>query len=136
MIDLDGFKEHLTRQGYKPETVRVYCSDLSTYSKAFDDITAADLLEYAKIVKRKLYGGELSEHSSCRKITAIRKYCDFIGFDWKTALPKDRRIKKSKSPKKKTLEEVMADIDRYNKKHGARLSYGKYKAMEKRGLIE
>ena len=40
-------------------------------------------------------------------------------------------LKKSKArpAKKKTIDDIMKEVDEYNREHGTHLTYGKYKAM-------
>lgn len=40
-----------------------------------------------------------------------------------------KRKSKPKAPKKKTLDEVLADLNEYNRTHGTHLTYGKYQDM-------
>ena len=137
MIDIDGFKEYLIEKKRGRKAIQTYCSDLRGYSKEFDEISEMNLASYAKMLKQQFYNGELSEATAGRKKTTLRKYCDFIGYDWKTALPirKQGRSQKPKPTPKKTLEEVVLDVEQYNKKHGTRLSYGKYKVLQMQGKI-
>lgn len=40
-----------------------------------------------------------------------------------------KAAKRKKQPKKQTLDELLAEINEYNKTHGTHLTYGKYQAM-------
>ena len=135
MIDIEGFREYLIQKKYGKQAVRVYCSDLRGYYRIFDEITEPNLMEYAKMLKKRFFNGELSEATEVRKRATLRKYCDFIGYDWKTALPIRRQGRKPKPTPKKTLEEVVLDVEQYNKEHGTRLTYGKYKVLQRQGKI-
>ena len=137
MIDIEGFKKYLIEKKRGRKAIQTYCSDLRGYSKEFDEISEMNLASYAKMLKQQFYNGELSEATAGRKKTTLRKYCDFIGYDWKTALPirKQGRSQKPKPTPKKTLEEVVLEIERYNKEHGTRLSYGQYKALQRQGRL-
>lgn len=45
------------------------------------------------------------------------------------------KTKRRRKKPKKTFDEVLRDVDAYNKKHGTHLSYGKYKALERQGKL-
>lgn len=40
-----------------------------------------------------------------------------------------KSAKRKKQPKKQTLDEVLAELNEYNKTHGTHLTYGKYQEM-------
>ena len=43
----------------------------------------------------------------------------------------DAKVKKLKNtPKKQTLDDVLAELNEYNRTHGTHLTYGKYQAMK------
>ncbi len=42
----------------------------------------------------------------------------------------NQKSKNKKTPKKQTLDEVLAELNEYNRTHGTHLTYGKYQAMK------
>ena len=46
-----------------------------------------------------------------------------------------KRKAEKQAKKRKTLANIISDIERYNSEHGTRLSYGKYIAMKEMGKI-
>lgn len=141
MIDIDGFRKYLIQRGLSKHSIQKYCISLKQYSEKSSEITEEDLAAYVL----SLYDSGLKSSSIERKKTALRAYCGFIGVPIGETLRKKQggsRIhkkteldQKPKPTPKKTLEEVVFDVERYNKEHGTRLSYGKYKVLQMQGRI-
>lgn len=141
MIDIDGFRKYLIQRGLSKHSIQKYCISLKQYSEKSSEITEEDLAEYVL----SLYDSGLKSSSIERKKTALRAYCDFIGVPIGETLRKKQggsRMhketeldQKPKPTPKKTLEEVVLDVEQYNKEHGTRLTYGKYKALQMQGRI-
>ena len=141
MIDIDGFKEYLIQRGLSKYSIQKYCISLKQYSEKSSEITEEDLAAYVL----SLYDSGIKSSSIERKKTVLRAYCDFIGVPIGETLRKKQggsRMhketeldRKPKPTPKKTIEEVVLDVERYNKEHGTRLSYGKYKVLQMQGRI-
>ena len=78
----------------------------------------------------------LHDADNSRKICAVcgkefyshfptAKYCSKECRD----VVKKKASQKKEAPKKKTLDEVLADLAEYNRTHGTHLTYGKYQDM-------
>ena len=91
-----------------------------------------------------LRGNLLEKCAKCHlhDINNARRICAECGKEFFSPYPnikfcskkcKDINKQKPKQPKKvqkkKTLDEVLADLDEYNKTHGTHLTYGKYQDM-------
>lgn len=141
MIDIDGFRKYLIQRGLSKSSIQKYCISLKQYSEKSSEITEEDLAAYVL----SLYDSGIKSSSIERKKTVLRAYCGFIGVPIGETLRKKqdgRRIhkkteldQKPKPTPKKTLEEVVLDVEQYNKQHGTRLTYGKYKVLQKQGRI-
>ena len=141
MIDIEGFRKYLIKRGLSKYSIQKYCISLKQYSEKSSEITEEDLAAYVL----SLYDSGIKSSSIERKKTVLRAYCGFIGVPIGETLRKKqggRRIhkkteldQKPKPTPKKTLEEVVLDVEQYNKQHGTRLTYGKYKVLQKQGRI-
>lgn len=142
MIDIEGFRKYLIQRGLSKDSIQKYCISLKQYSEKSSEITEEDLAAYVL----SLYDSGITSSSIEHKKTALRAYCGFIGVPIGETLRRKkqdgRRIhkkteldQKPKPTPKKTLEEVVLEVEQYNKKHGTRLSYGKYKVLQMQGRI-
>ena len=141
MIDIDGFRKYLIQRGLSKSSIQKYCTYLKQYSEKSSEITEEDLAAYVL----SLYDSGIKSSSIERKKTVLRAYCGFIGVPIGETLRKKQggsRMhketeldQKPKPTPKKTLEEVVLDVEQYNKQHGTRLTYGKYKVLQKQGRI-
>ena len=141
MIDIDGFRKYLIQRGLSKSSIQKYCISLKQYSEKSSEITEEDLAAYVL----SLYDSGLKSSSIERKKSALRAYCGFIGVPIGETLRRKQSVRrickkteldqKPKPTPKKTLEEVVLDVEQYNKQHGTRLTYGKYKVLQKQGRI-
>lgn len=143
MIDIDGFRKYLIQRGLSKHSIQKYCISLKQYSEKSSEITEEDLAAYVL----SLYDSGLKSSSIERKKSALRAYCGFIGVPIGETLRRKQSVRrickkteldqkpKPTSTPKKTLEEVVLDVEQYNKEHGTRLSYGKYKVLQMQGRI-
>lgn len=141
MIDIEGFRKYLIQRGLSKYSIQKYCISLKQYSEKSSEITEEDLAAYVL----SLYDSGIKSSSIERKKTVLRAYCGFIGVPIGETLRKKQggsRIhkkteldQKPKPTPKKTLEEVVLDVEQYNKQHGTRLSYGQYKVLQRQGRI-
>lgn len=141
MIDIDGFRKYLIQRGLSKHSIQKYFISLKQYSEKSSEITEEDLAAYVL----SLYDSGLKSSSIERKKSALRAYCDFIGVPIGETLRRKQSVRrickkteldqKPKPTPKKTLEEVVLDVEQYNKEHGTRLTYGKYKVLQRQGRI-
>ena len=141
MIDIEGFRKYLIQRGLSKHSIQKYCISLKQYSEKSSEITEKDLAAYVL----SLYDSGLKSSSIERKKSALRAYCGFIGVPIGETLRRKQSVRricketeldqKPKLTPKKTLEEVVLDVEQYNKQHGTRLSYGKYKVLQWQGRI-
>ena len=141
MIDIEGFRKYLIQRGLSKHSIQKYCISLKQYSEKSSEITEEDLAAYVL----SLYDSGSALSSIERKKTVLRAYCGFIGVPIGETLRKKQggsRMhketeldQKPKPTPKKTLEEVVLEIEQYNKQHGTRLSYGQYKVLQRQGRL-
>ena len=141
MIDIEGFRKYLIQRGLSKSSIQKYCISLKQYSEKSSEITEEDLAAYVL----SLYDSGIKSSSIERKKSALRAYCGFIGVPIGETLRRKQSVRricketeldqKPKPTPKKTLEEVVLEIERYNKEHGTRLSYGQYKALQRQGRL-
>ena len=141
MIDIEGFRKYLIQRGLSKHSIQKYCISLKQYSEKSSEITEKDLAAYVL----SLYDSGLKSSSIERKKSALRAYCGFIGVPIGETLRRKQSVRricketeldqKPKLTPKKTLEEVVLEIEQYNKQHGTSLTYGKYKVLQKQGRI-
>lgn len=142
MIDIDGFRKYLIQRGLSKHSIQKYCISLKQYSEKSSEITEEGLAAYVL----SLCDSGIKSSSIERKKTALRAYCGFIGVPIGETLRRKEQVgsrihkktkldQKPKPTPKKTLEEVVLDVEQYNKQHGTRLSYGQYKVLQRQGRI-